>query len=307
MQLRVASLFVLLVLLAPGWEALRAQRRPPSVREARASFASVVAAARALDAIEVTQGDSNGQVRAWDRVWRARVREATTRFDGCLPATRPPTCREIEVDALACQVGSDVGLARDALYDSERRTDLLQHMARELASRRALADAAVRRGAAHLSCEDLPGLRLGRRLPGVPPRSDVAAALRVAADGVASATEHEPAVGVHDALDGIGGPDDGAPLPSSARGGPPPPTTDDVAALRVIAPRLRTCARRDDSGSSVVVVVHVDASGTVDGVAIDATVSTAEAECLRAELRALQPRAGTDRSIWYRVSLRDGT
>ncbi len=127
----------------------RRRRRPPRAnpRDGRALFSLLALAAAELAAVDIVDGDANGQLRQWDE-WG----EPLTRL-----RFRPPTsrsrhdCQRPEVVALAIQ--REVAAVRRVVTSlPEQREGLLLHIVRA----RLRADEAARRRARGLSCEDLP-------------------------------------------------------------------------------------------------------------------------------------------------------
>lgn len=132
---------------------------------ARAAFVLVLDAADALTRVEPQPADANGQLRAWDRLWRARLDRLLRRPPVRAQCIAPRDCAEREVCELVAWMS---GAAADVLH---ARGEMLRDpndwlgggpregvaaMAHALALRRLVADDAARRRRARLSCEDLP-------------------------------------------------------------------------------------------------------------------------------------------------------
>lgn len=132
---------------------------------ARSTFATVLDAADDLARIEPQPADANGELRRWDRRWRASLDRLLRRPPVRAQCIAARECAAREACELVAWMG---GAAADVLH---ARAGMLRdpndwlgggpregiaEMAHALALRRLVADEAARRRRARLSCEDLP-------------------------------------------------------------------------------------------------------------------------------------------------------
>lgn len=155
------------VLLAAiiAFSASPAHAAAQNVGRARSTFATVLDAAEALARVEPQPGDANGELRGWDRRWRARLDQLVRRPPVRAQCIASHDCAAREVCELVAWMGGGAGEvlharggmlseASDWLGGGPREG--IAEMAYTLALRRLVADEAARRRGARLSCEDLP-------------------------------------------------------------------------------------------------------------------------------------------------------
>lgn len=153
----IAAVLLLGVVAAGGV----AEARRPGIRlsrtQARAVFEEVLEAAVALQRTDAQPADANGQIRAWDRKWRARLERLQT--DALSYRFEPEGCESHELESLTRGLASDMLSVRGSVYCeycTESYRDCLVAFGSNAACRDATAIEAHRREMAGLSCEDLP-------------------------------------------------------------------------------------------------------------------------------------------------------
>ncbi|MEO0322732.1 MAG: hypothetical protein AAF447_07230 [Myxococcota bacterium] len=152
-------LLAIALLVAPGGAYGVAQTRTRARDFQPEDFHVVVAAADELFRVEVQPADANGELRAWDARWSARLEEITrSRRPNCALATEctlRAACALLPADA-----SLGLSLARRQLlspYGSREDARIaLDEEVRNLARRRLVAEEAMQRRRERLSCEDLP-------------------------------------------------------------------------------------------------------------------------------------------------------
>ena len=161
----------LVALLVSSADAQRRRRTdlPPSVSAAQQLFETARQATADLVAVELTAGDANGEVRAWDRRWRRRLERMRGRAArlrrGC-PEMGTTSCTQLAACAYLQGVPWRVLAARDLLFRVDDRLGR-GHLAHQFAVDAARAEEALRRRRAGHTCEDVPGAYEAARL-GVP-------------------------------------------------------------------------------------------------------------------------------------------
>jgi len=144
---------------------VHAQRRSPRAAvmrlvQAEQLFAQAKRAAEDLGRVEIRPGDANGQLRAWDRQWSRFVAglDALSTSATCGDFGEDVECSRRAVEALMCGLNHDLELARGAVFYDEALQGALRDLPWKIAARRAVANEAMRRESAHLSCEDVESI-----------------------------------------------------------------------------------------------------------------------------------------------------